>query len=379
MNGEAVQAPLKGSQRRLVVFDALRGFFMLLMAAGHLLRNLRSDQLAHPALQFLHAALIGTVGFMTVSGMLAGYLLERSPAKAARTVLRYRRQAIKLILIAHPLLLLALYAWKRAGGVPPDLIGRTWFITDTLAIVFLAVVPFIARVPPRVRLALGVTCLFVGRLLYVLRPAQSGFGLLIVDALAGADTHARHILYEDYPLLSVTGIFLIGSWIGRQFLDAERAADLRSFADRFRRTFPLLLLITTGCLVVWAILRHGPQTPLRAFFYPDLYFTTYPAYLATVLGLACLILYRGRAGSLESFIAVFGRNSLFIYVVQYYVMQTIPLFLGWRHRMSPSVMVLYYAGAIVFLNLVARGFERLQSGRSVPTLSEVSPGPGLPP
>jgi hypothetical protein len=345
-----------------MVFDVLRGFFMLMMAAGHLMRNLTPSMLARPVFQFMHAALIGTVGFMTVSGMLAGYLLERSPARRAATVLRYRRQAIKLLLIAHPLLVLALYGWKRAGGTPSDLVARTWFITDTLALVFLAIVPFVARVQPRVRLALGMTLLLAGKLLYVLHPAQAGFMLLLQDAFAGADGNGHHVLYENYPLLSVAGIFLIGSWMGRRFLDAERAGNLRSFSSSVRKTFPILLLITTGFLVIWAILRQGPQTPLRAFVYPDLYLSTYPVYLASVVVLGYLISLRDRSGPVESFIAVFGRTSLFTYVAQYFVMQTIPLLLGWRQHMTPGVALVFYAGGITFLNLVARFYEHLQKG-----------------
>ena len=367
-------APGPAPQGRLLVFDTLRGLFVLLMAAGHLLRNLAPDAIAPPLLQFVQSALIGTVGFMTVSGMLAGYLLDRSPVRRTAIIRRYRQQAVKLLLIAHPLLLFALYGWKRAGGTPPDLVLRTWFITDTLAVIFVAVVPFIARLRPRIRLLLGVVLLVAGKLLYVLRPGSSGFALLLVDALAGADWRRQHVLYEDYPLLSITGIFIIGSWIGRQFLDAQQSGNLRSFVQSVRRLLPVPVLITTGCLVFWAALRQGPQTSLRAFLYPDLYLSTYPVYLAAVLVLACALL-RQSSGKWESRVAVLGRNSLFTYVAQYFVMQMFPLLLGWRHHMTLPAAAAYYTGAIVFLHLLARTYEQLQGVRPNPRPSRLPPSP----
>jgi len=375
-------APQPAAPGRLMVFDTLRGLFVMLMAAGHLLRNLSPDALPLRLLQLVQSALIGTVGFMTVSGMLAGYLLDRSPspAKRDRIIRRYRSQAIKLILIAHPLLMLALYGWKRASGTPSDLLVRTWFITDTLAVVFLTLVPFVSRLKPRTRFVLGVSLLVAGKILFVLRPATgSGAAVLLIDILAGPDGHAQHVLYEDYPLLSIAGIFLIGSWVGRRFLDAQQSGNVRSFISGVRRVLPIPLLIATACLACWALLRNGPQTSLRAFVYPDLYLSTYPAYLSAVLILACLLLAQRRTHAWESLLAVFGRTSLFTYVAQYYVMQRLPLFLGWRHHMTLPAALAYYVGAIVFLHLIAKTYEQLQGNREAPALGRLSSGASPPP
>src|SRR5262245_10252954 len=136
------------SPARLEAFDSVRGLFMALIATVHLLGNLTPAVLAVPALQTVRALLAGTVGFVTVSGMVVGYALGRQESRRELMIIRYRKQALKLILIAHPIILLAVFGWKRAGGEPWDLIFRTFFVTDTLAIIFLAVVPVATRIKP---------------------------------------------------------------------------------------------------------------------------------------------------------------------------------------------------------------------------------------
>jgi hypothetical protein len=225
-------------------------------------------------------------------------------------------------------------------------------------------VPAVARLRDRTRLLAGLGLLLLARVLFVLRPAGSPVLLAFIDVLSGVDQNAPHILYEDYALLPLAAMFLIGSAMGRRFARAERAGQLRELAVRYLLAAPALAAASILLLGVWLLVRHGGPAPLPAFVYPDYDFSTYPLYLAgvvTVMGL--LLLRHGRAGPAERFFAVFGRTSLVTYVAEYYLVQALPLLVGWRHNMTLLSMAVYLPGAIWILNLLAGGYERARAAR----------------
>src|SRR5207244_3836301 len=96
-----------------------------------------------------------------------------------------------------------------------------------------------------------------------------------------------------------------------------------------------------------------------AFFYPDYYLSTYPLYLAAVMGLVAAFVAKREPGRAERFFATFGRTSLFTYVTQYFVMQTIPLVAGWRQRMSPLALGAYFAAGLLALYGISWLYEAL--------------------
>src|SRR5262249_3385662 len=135
-----------------------------------------------------------------------------------RVVRRYQVQAARLLLIAHPLMALALFLPNADPFT--DYALRTLFITDTLAVLFVAVVPFVPRVAPDLRLAAGVAVLVGGALLDLYSPS-SDVGRVIHEILCGVDPTRPHLLISNYALLPLTGMFLIGTWIGSHFARAQ--------------------------------------------------------------------------------------------------------------------------------------------------------------
>ena len=91
-------------------------------------------------------------------------------------------------------------------------------------------------------------------------------------------------------------------------------------------------------------------TTIKGIFYPLRTFTLFPAYLAAFLSIFLFVSHRTqikeRSGPLDEVFRIFGRTSLFTYVTQYYVIQTVPYLLGWFGSSS----LLQY-GAILVIGL----------------------------
>jgi hypothetical protein len=92
--------------------------------------------------------------------------------------------------------------------------------------------------------------------------------------------------------------------------------------------------------------------------YPDRTFSFFPAYLAGYLAALTLLLrdvdLRRPPASLTRGLALLGRRSLFVFVAQYFVVQTLPAILGHRWMSMRALLVfLPFAVITVFMATVA--------------------------
>jgi hypothetical protein len=338
---EAPPAEVKTHSRREPALDIARGVLMVFIVTNHALDILAPTAAPHLLVQALTLCLSGTVGFTTVSGTLVGYFslvkLNRFDAVEAR----YRRQAWRLLLVAHPLIALAL-AGPGSGDTPWWQRGLTsLYITDVLALLFALLVPLVPRLRPARRLWLGVGLVLVSRALWLV-PVEGRPGLFVRDLLC--DIHPeRHLLYSTYSLLSLAGFFLVGTFVGHLYGEAEAAGRLVALAARLRR----------------AASRNGVPELVREALYPDYYFSLYPAYLAATLALIALLLEGHGPGRVRRFFEVFGKTSLFTFVVQYFLVQALPGSLGWTAALSAAQATTFIAVSLGALWLAAEEWNRL--------------------
>jgi uncharacterized membrane protein len=361
------------SRRRIPTVDIVRGVLMALIMCTHGLSNVDPNLTSSRAVDAFRVLLSGTVGFATVSGMLMGYFVVTKADDIDRVIHRYAARAALLVFFAHPLIAVALYGPVGGGKSFLDFTARAVFITDVLAFIFLTVVPVLPRVPARARLVLGITFIVVGRVL-LLMPAPNMALLLVRDILAGVDPPAKSVLRSTYPLLSVAGMFLVGSWLGHRFAVAERAGRLAELARRMLGACAWLIVASGAMMAVWVACKMHiaglDLWPVRRVLYPDYSLTTYPAYLAGTLLLVALLMTRATVGRVERFFLAFGKTSLFSYIVQYYLLQTIPWLLHWKHHLHPWQALVYLAITMPLMNAAAALYDRYKSG----TLSRPVPG-----
>lgn len=341
---------------RVGAIDFARGALMLAIIAGHALVNLAP---AHrDFVLVLEHLLSGTVGFVTVSGMLIGWFAVAKPAAFARICARYRLQAARLLLIAHPMIAIELYLpHAPAGASFVTFATRTLFVTDTLAFLFVVVVPLIRRVPAPVRVALGAGLILANTVANLLHPGGRATAL-IHDLFDGVDPSQRHVLFSDYGFLPITGMFLIGSWVGDRLAQAQLAGRERAFHIRLV-SISAILFVTAAVLVgTWAAIHRGEHHEMARLLYPDYENTLYPAYLAGTLllvaGASRLDLQRPLARA----VTLIGKTSLFVYVAQYVLVQTLPYLFGWQGELEPITWLALTIGAMGLLVPLAAQWNR---------------------
>ena len=80
---------------------------MTLIITTHMIAN--SDRMGTLPVTIVRSLLSGTVGFVTVSGILIGYFLKTKAGDLPRVFHRYTVRGLMLALVAHPLIGIALY------------------------------------------------------------------------------------------------------------------------------------------------------------------------------------------------------------------------------------------------------------------------------
>ena len=119
--------------------------------------------------------------------------------------------------------------------------------------------------------------------------------------------------------------------------------------------------LAVGLVALWLLGRyHLPVLSVpevRTFLYPDYHFTLYPIYLGTaMLGMAFLVR-RQSVSRIERVFEVFGKTSLFTYVVQYFVVQTLPWALGLGQRMSLPQVICWYLASLAAIWAMANAWN----------------------
>ena len=342
-------------RRRAPALDMLRGWLMVHIVVDHALANLTHDwEIRRRMFGY------GGTGFTLVSGMLLGYFFvtrgELEPLYA-----RYRQQAMRLLFVVHPLMSLLLFVPHAAEGESlRSFFTHRTYITDLLAVIFLAA-PLLKRFPAKARVWTGLACLAVGRLIAIAPPLPRPFDA-VEQLLGGSDGAAHATITSGYPFLGCVGTILIGIHLGDRYGRATTRGEDDECVRDVRKTALAAALLTLALVACWALLRQfhvdSPALILaQRFLYPDSDAALVPLYAGVTLLLFSVFLRAENGGVLERFLVVFGKTSLFTYVLQYLVVETLPAMLGFRHHLSLAACGMLIAGAIPVLFVIARTYN----------------------
>ena len=354
---------------RVEAIDVLRGLFMCVVILSHAMTALRDEAVPGAVRRAIHVVTeSGTPGFAMVSGMVLGYFL--ATGRELGTLQRkYGRRTLQLLCFAHLAIAAVTYAPAGEGGGFLRFVLRHWYITDTLAVLFLVAPLALVRLSPAVRLALAAAMLATSRFAFsFLFPDRPGLQV-VAELLFGVDPHRPGVLGTTYPLLPIGAYFLAGSVVGHFLAQAFLGGKLRAFRAALAHWAWALLATSCVLVVAWALVKRTGPAPestlghLRHMLYPDRYFSLAGAYFALILLLVNAALWRlppgRRAGAFERALQVLGRTSLSTYVVQYVVIETIPYYLGFYGRLNAWELVVFLAAGYVLIYLVARTYEGL--------------------
>lgn len=362
----SAHAPASAPARRLSAIDFVRGVFMLVIIAGHCGNNLDASPASDLYRRLVHHPLrAGTVGFALTSGVLFGAFLA-SRSDLDRIFARYRSQALRLLLVAHPLISLALFLAHRPADGPPDVsffrfFTRRIYVTDILAAIFL-VAPLVRHLRPSMRLLLGVLLLGLAREWDCAALGERPVLTLLREVLAGAEMHPPKVLLDGYPLLGITGMFLAGTWVGDHLGAVQHGSHQPTFPRRLWKVAAVCTGVGAVLSAIWAAARFhfggGEAMYTRCLLYPNRFGSLFPLYLAATIALFAfafaLDARKGPRSAPERWCVLLGKTSLFTYVFQYVLAETLPALLGLQGKMSVPVLLIWITATFALTISMAR-------------------------
>jgi uncharacterized membrane protein len=146
-----------GSKGRIDLIDVARGAAMLLVFLSHFVEALYSHLPGPRPQAFRLVTRIATPAFVWISGLTLAVLFARHRRSFAPTRDRLIDRGLFLILVGHPLFVLACAPMYNSWHE----IVRVLFITDTLGAAVILGSLLISRVSPAMRLLLGTGMLVV--------------------------------------------------------------------------------------------------------------------------------------------------------------------------------------------------------------------------
>ena len=318
MNSGSGASGESAASRRVLEMDAVRGAAMFAVCIAHSGFLVADRSLAY-ALKL--GGMLATPTFLLLSGLVCGYLSEQEGGPTPRLRLRLIDRGLFLLIVAHLILSLTHSLWMPLA----DATLHSFYITDAVGLSLIAAGLLIGRVN-----ALGL--LLMGLSLYG--------GTVIVDALMFyRDSNASavsHLLFgarpdgaEGYvvPAIPYLGIFLIGIAMGIGY------SRLRAHGKSMTQIARVCQCLGIACIAVALMLKLGGKFVLprldSAWRSVALFLTAPshklppgPTYVLTFGGAGLVMagslvqLAQTRFRPLVAFLAVVGRASLIVYIVQ---------------------------------------------------------------
>lgn len=309
---------------RIAALDAARGIAMLLVCLSHFcdvhfVRSAAFDSWFGMALSLIGK--VATPTFVLVSGILMGCQAE-SVAASSRFRMHLLDRALLLVTIGHLLIALSFMprwgAWKALTSL---------YITDTLALCVVVGLYAVPRISRKSRFVLGGLCAAGNWFVWRFWSTQDPVLLPVKSMLLGPPEGNDAILI--FPILPWVGWYLVGSAIG-EWLTSD---GLGHISWRSRRLGAVGFGMVALALALKAgVVLHTSVTGLK--FDPTWYavispFQKYPpgpGYLLVMGGAALVLVSAVLSPAQPSWIKVcatlaepIGRNSLVIFIVQFYL------------------------------------------------------------
>jgi hypothetical protein len=323
-------------------------------------------ELAYPRLAPALATLsmVATPAFVMLSGALVGLRAERAHGMPRRLRAELLDRGLFLITIAH--FLIGVAELHRGGDIGHRMLQLNSVDAIGLGCILVAATGTrLLRWPRRV-VAMGSIALLGGWLLAVLWHPRPTLGDVLVEIAVGRT--GTDLIGYDCPLVQFLSLFLIGTVLGRAIETHVRAQTLPQLARRLQFIGASLMAASLGLRLAWVPLSHRFGDALALHETLSLVKQPpSPGYLLLFGGAGLLLLatpmrmaQHRRWLPLLEWAAVLGRASLFVFVLQYFVLWTLPDLLGIQpNALAPAVFV----AEILLLWVLARGWAALNGNR----------------
>jgi uncharacterized membrane protein len=358
---------------RLLPVDAVRGIAMFFIGVSHISFYLINDS----GILATYARAIGfvaTPNFLLMSGLACGYQLARSPTRA--TALRSVDRGLFALLVGH-LLVTASIVYM----VPPGTAFEHIVITDSIG-ALLCMAPLLRLTSARRLLWMGAAVYAAASLLALAWHPTTSPQILFGALLLSINDGGMPDIGWTTPTLPYMGIFLIGVGLGKLIYEWRRGGRPEALSVR---------LAVAGSVAIAAALavnigRHFVKPWLSGYLVPknwaDVVLTSInirhdaPPTLTYALfygGIGVVLV--GLLGMLprrteDTFLlraarlaAVIGRASFVSYVAQQWLIDFVPIWVGFDSWLTPATCPVYLAATTVIMFWVARAWGSRQANR----------------
>jgi uncharacterized membrane protein len=351
---------------RIQFLDAARGSAMFFVLLSHFGFTFFPDQAAPLPTAMRLVGMVASPTFMTLSGLLLGFLYCTSPNNFADLRIKLADRGLFLLTAGH-LILLASHA--------PLYTTRFLHITDTIGVCILIQPWMISRLRARDRLVIG-TVLFVASwtLVECWRPAGPT-AHLVKETLFGTLTAVNYYRFA-FPVVPWFSLGLAATSLG----DRLGVYYLRGDGDGMRRLLMrtatiALFAAVCGKVICMALLNLFPGSALLMAVRtlssplqkqpPGLLYILFYGAIGLYLLSACMFLERtGRLRRPFVLVTMMGQTSLFVFLSHWFVY--LIAIMGLRNHL-PFVWAwpVYFIGSVVLVTSSAVAWHRRDYNRFI--------------
>ena len=313
---------------RLTTIDAARGAAMFFVFLSHFADIVVvSPSTRFYGEQLVHVAMIASPLFMIVSGTVLGFLSVSRADEFRALSYRMIDRSLLLLTVAHVLIAVANMSPLRH----PSDAWRMVFITDTIALCALMGCALIRVVPARHRIILGAASYALSWTVVISWQPLDPQLRLIKDLAIGPFTQSSWAYVV--PVLPWFSVYFAASTIGEQLARSGKGMSSQRITARLIRVGVSAVVVGLALKLGYLALvkLHAMGTVTEAYVVhlltgPFAKMPPSPDYLAvyggaglTLLGLLIRHAARPQLAPVMNWLALVGRNSLFVFIVQYYV------------------------------------------------------------
>jgi len=361
-------------RNRIFSVDVLKGFAMVLVILQHSYLSVNMKSIP-PLFDFFTWNVTGlaAVAFVSISGMMYSYFLY-THTDWRLAYHRYARRAAFLLLAAHPVINVVSYYFNAAGKqysssyeVFLSLIVFNFPITDMIALCLLMAPVFIIGMGHLQRsVAISAMLLSAVFIRASVIPVDLRWSILQEITFGGLGVP----MVFWFPLIPWLAIFLSGSFAGYALACHKKGSlEVSAMVKMINRGGLLLAVCGVVLTIGYKMLKiafGGDWSPnLFLALYPGQTTALLPGYLA-VLALLFAVLVQQidisvRYNRLFWLLSILGRTSLFTYVVQFAVVESVPAILGFKGTLTLAGFFILFSSGLVVVWILAYLYGRLRN------------------
>jgi uncharacterized membrane protein len=358
---------------RLLPVDAVRGIAMFFIGVSHVSFYLINDS-ATLASHLRAIGFLATPNFLLISGLACGYQLAGTPTTA--TTLRIVDRGLFAFLVGH-----LLVAGSLVYMVPPGTAFEHVVITDSIG-VLLCMAPLLKHASAQRLLWIGAAVYFFSSTVALSWQPTSNLQILLGALLFSINDGRMPDIGWVSPTIPYMGLFLVGVGLGKLISQCRRRGQAEALSVR---------LAAAGSIAVVAALavnvaRHFVKPFLMSRFaqgnWADVILTAMNVRHDAPPTLGYALFYGGIGVALVGFLgmlprreeaspvlrvtrlaAVVGRASFVSYVVQQWLIDFVPIWVGFDSWLTPATAPLYLALNTVLMFWVALIWGRHKANR----------------